>query len=733
MLGRSYIYLTGTPDQDGAGPGYVTDRMIGAGFSDGDEAIFASGGFDVFDGWGGSDLYAAGDGASLMIFHNEGPAAAFPVFVQKSDLAGFFIGFDVLANFEAYAGGPGADMLLLGPQDDTLDGGAGTDTINGGAGTDTLAFAGDAPGGVRVDLSRFAATDPWGFTDTVLFMENVIGTAWADTLAGDAGANLLDGGAGADVLSGGGGDDTLLGGEGNDVLADGEGADLLRGGAGDDVYAVSSLLSQVEEAAGGGQDTLFALVDGLLLADGVETGALLGGATLLRAHGAGAVLLANAALGSTLVGGAGADMLVGGALDDTLLGGAGADTLFGMGGADRLEGGAGDDLYRVSDAAAQVVEAADGGFDIVLAGADGVAMGAHVELGVLDGAARFLRGGDTGAALFANPLLGSTLEGGAGADVLVGGAFADTLLGGGGADVLFGMGGADVMEGGAGDDTYLPGDPSAAIVEAAGGGVDMAGFSAAGDWVLGAHVEFGLLSGEARVLRGNDTGASLVNFGTLAATLAGGAGDDSLLGGAAGGETLEGGGGRDVLNGMGGGDRMAGGAGDDTYVVTDARDVVAEAAGGGEDLAWVQADGWLAPEWVETAVLLGTARVMAGAAGRQVLGGNAALGSTLDGGAGDDVLLGTAFADVLRGGAGDDVLLAGGGADRLVLDAPGWGADAVHGLGAGFLLDFAGSGVAGRGEVALAAMDGFVLLETAQGSLALHGVGLAQVEAALLF
>ena len=750
-MGRSFIYLTGTPGQDAAGPGFLSAGMIGLGFSDEDEAIFASGGYDQYDGWGGQDLYAAGDGVTLFVFHDGGPAAAFPVWAQKTDPIGLFIGFDVLANFEAFAGGPGNDMLLLGPQDDMLDGGAGTDTLDGGAGTDILAFAADAPAGVRVDLSRFAATDPWGFTDTVLNIEDVLGTAWNDTLAGDAAANRLEGGAGNDLLSGGAGDDTLLGGAGNDtlageagndtldggagddMLADGGGADLLRGGAGNDAYAVSSLGTRIEEAPGEGWDTVFALADGLLLPDGVETGLLLGTATLLRGHDGGATLFANAALASTLLGGGGDDVLVGSAFADTLRGGAGNDTLQGAGGADRLEGGAGNDLYRLVDAAATVVEAADGGTDIVLAEADGITLAAQVEMGVLGGAARVLRAGDGGATLFANPLLGSVLEGGAGADMLVGGALADTLLGGAGADVLFGMGGADTLAGGAGDDTFLPGDPLAVIVEEAGGGTDIAGFSAAGDWVLGAHVEFGLLSGEARLLRGNDTGATLVNFGTLAAVLRGGAGDDSLVGGTAGGEVLQGGGGRDTLNGMGGGDSLAGGTGDDTYVVGDARDAVMEAAGGGEDLAWVQVDGWTVPEGVETAVLLGTARVLAGGAGRQVLGGNAALGSTLDGGAGDDILLGTAFADVLRGGAGDDLILAGGGADRLVMDAPGWGSDSVFGLEAGFVLDFARSDIAGRGAVTLSESGGVVLLQATQGSLALHGVTAMQVEAALVF
>lgn len=748
---RSFIYLTGTPGQDAAGPGHASAGMRGGSFSDGDEAIFASGGYDQYDGWGGTDLYAAGDGVSLILFHDGGPAAAFPVFVQKTDAGGLLAGFDVLANFEVFQGGAGSDLLFLGPQDDTVDGGAGADTLRGGAGRDTLAFLDDGPGGVRVELARFSATDQWGFADAVLEFENVSGTGWADRLTGDDGPNRLEGLGGNDILAGGAGndlllgdagddtlagddgDDTLEGGAGNDLLADGGGAGTLRGGEGDDVYFIASAAGRVEEAPGAGRDTLFALVDGLVLPDGVETGALTGAARALRAHDAGAVLLANAALPSTLEGGAGNDLLVGGALADLLRGGDGADTLLGGGGADTLEGGRGDDIYRVRDAGALVAEAAEGGFDMVVAEAEGLQLAPGVEMGVLDGPARLLRAGAAGAVLFANAALPSTLEGGGGNDTLVGGALADTLRGGDGADTLFGSGGADWLEGGAGDDTYLPGEPAARVVEAAGGGVDVAGFSAAGDWWLGAHVEFGLLSGAARTLHGNDTGATLANFGAGPAALIGGAGDDVVYGGGAGGDWLVGGGGRDVLNGMGGGDWLLGGPGDDSFVIGDAGDAVVEAAGEGEDLAWVRVDGWTVPEGVETAVLLDGARRLLGGAGRQVLAGNALLASTLDGGAGDDLLLGTPFADRLRGGPGNDAMVGGGGADVVVLDAPGWGADSVSGLGEGFVLDLRGSGVAGRWAATLAATAGGVLLETAAGSLLVGGATPAQVEAGLLF
>ncbi len=56
-------------------------------------------------------------------------------------------------------------------------------------------------------------------TDSLDGIENLSGTASADSLTGDDGANLLKGGAGDDLLVGGAGDDTLDGGEGVDTAS----------------------------------------------------------------------------------------------------------------------------------------------------------------------------------------------------------------------------------------------------------------------------------------------------------------------------------------------------------------------------------------------------------------------------------------------------------------------------------------------------------------------------------
>jgi Ca2+-binding RTX toxin-like protein len=78
--------------------------------------------------------------------------------------------------------------------------------------------------------------------DTLVDVENLLGSAHADTLVGDEHANTLGGEGGHDLLSGLSGDDALNGGDGDDVLEGGIGNDHLTGGVGDDVFRFNRML-----------------------------------------------------------------------------------------------------------------------------------------------------------------------------------------------------------------------------------------------------------------------------------------------------------------------------------------------------------------------------------------------------------------------------------------------------------------------------------------------------------
>nr|WP_103466445.1 type I secretion C-terminal target domain-containing protein [Pseudomonas putida] len=130
-------------------------------------------------------------------------------------------GHDVLV------GGAGNDQLYGGNGDDLLIGGAGNDLLDGGAGNDIASYA-SATSAVTVDLSLGGPQNTHGAgIDTLVSIENLIGSDYNDTLIGNAGDNVLDGGLGNDVLKGGDGNDTLIGGPGDDIMTGGNGNDTF--------------------------------------------------------------------------------------------------------------------------------------------------------------------------------------------------------------------------------------------------------------------------------------------------------------------------------------------------------------------------------------------------------------------------------------------------------------------------------------------------------------------------
>jgi Ca2+-binding RTX toxin-like protein len=114
-------------------------------------------------------------------------------------------------------GGLGDDIVNGGDGNDLLEGGRGRDQLNGGNGIDTASYA-SSRDGVNVNLQAGTASGSDASGDRLTSIENLVGSAWADTLTGNSGANDLSGGGGNDVLRGLGGADRLWGGSGNDTF-----------------------------------------------------------------------------------------------------------------------------------------------------------------------------------------------------------------------------------------------------------------------------------------------------------------------------------------------------------------------------------------------------------------------------------------------------------------------------------------------------------------------------------
>jgi len=263
-------------------------------------------------------LPAAGNGAWRLIWDTGGRDT---ISADPGNTAGVTIDLRAATLEYAFGGGgfisrtngiSGGFTIAHGVQIENAIGGAGDDTfrgnrawnhITGGDGVDTW-LADLDPAGVTIQLGAGWGQDGWGGFDTLIGIENVVGTAFNDTLVGSDVGNMLVGGGGDDWIVGLGGDDILEGGDGINVLIGGDGIDLAS-------YQSHAEGLWIDLAAGvysapGVWDVFFESIEGA-------------------------------------VGGSGDDSMFGRATDDVLRGGGGNDILVGHGGADRLEGGAGSD------------------------------------------------------------------------------------------------------------------------------------------------------------------------------------------------------------------------------------------------------------------------------------------------------------------------------------------------------------------------------------------------------
>ena len=532
-------------------------------------------------------------------------------------------GSDTLIGIENLVGSALNDTLIGDGGDNVIEGGLGNDNLTGGSGSDTASYAGAAAAvAVSLALQGAAQNTVNAGNDTLNGFENLLGSAFNDSLTGDATANTLSGGAG---------DDTL-----NPGSNAGGAIDLLDGGAGLDVASFAGQTAAVVATLNGATDAI-ATVGGVTVATLRNVEGLTGGS--------GADTLTGDSGNNVIDGGLGDDVLVGGAGIDTVSfasrgsagitvnlatltaqnTGAGNDTISGFEnvrgttGNDSITGDANDNTFFDT-----------GGFDIYngAAGSDTVdysAATSTVTVSLLTTVAQntgTFGGTDTitnmenlvGSLLFANTLTGNTaanrLVGGSALDTIVGNAGADTIIGGDGDDVLLGGtsaalddGSADVLEGGAGSD-YLSGG------------------------------------------QGNDI-------------LRGGDGDDNLIGGV--GNTA-----RQFFTGVDGGDdTYDGGNGTDiAFLIYDGRlGVGASTTGINFDIGSLAGNSAITFNGVNVGSMTSIERVtFRGTQVNDVVKGGGTLDS-LFGAAGDDTLDGWYGNDTLEGGAGNDTLIGGEGLD----------------------------------------------------------------------
>ncbi|WP_077037069.1 calcium-binding protein, partial [Pelomonas sp. KK5] len=251
-----------------------------------------------------------------------------------------------------------------------------------------------------------------------------------------------------------------------------------------------------------------------------------------------------------------------------------------------------------------------------------------------------------------------TILGGAGDDDLYGGEGADNIAGNGGDDLIVaGNGGGGTLSGGAGNDRIFGSDGDDTI--SGGDGADQIWALAGNDVIdAGAGDDF-VDAGD-----GNDT----VYGGAGADTLYGGRGNDTIYGHYASGlaaqpaddnasDFIYGEQGDDELHGNGGDDYIDGGFGADRIFGEAGNDELHQGYGQGGSIDGGDGDDLLVGSDDGADTLLGGA----GNDRLQGLAGN----DQLNGGDGQDVLEGGAGDDLLEGGAGADLMVGGAGNDRL--------------------------------------------------------------------
>jgi Ca2+-binding RTX toxin-like protein len=316
------------------------------------DTFTGSGADETFRGMAGNDTMDGGSGSDWVSYQFEifglelsQTLSAVTVNLGAGMATDGFGDADTLSNIENVAGGTLGDTLTGDASNNIFRGMAGNDTIDGGAGANTADYSRDKGYGdsvflnggnaVVVNLGTGTATDGFGNTDTLTNIQNIIGTAFGDTITGDGNGNALDGGDGNDSLSGSLGFDSITGGLGNDTIGGGDQGDLLSGGDGNDLINGGMGLDTID--GGIGNDTINS---------GVGNDSVTGGTGFDELHGFdGNDTLGGGDQGDLMFGELGDDVLNGGMGLDTIDGGAGNDTITGGLGGDSLTGGADADTF----------------------------------------------------------------------------------------------------------------------------------------------------------------------------------------------------------------------------------------------------------------------------------------------------------------------------------------------------------------------------------------------------
>lgn len=423
----------------------------------GNDTAFLGAGDDVFvwDPGDGSDIVEGQAGSDILRFNGANVNEAFDVSANGGrvrffrNIGNITMDFDDVERLEVNALG-GADTInvndLTGTDlsqvvlnlanNGTGDGVVDAIAINGTAGNDLINASSSSDGIVITGLAANITIVGAERTDTLA----INGLAGADTIdASGLAANLLQ-----LTLNGGLGNDRFFGSAGNDTINGGDGEDIAFMGAGDDTFIWNPGDDSDTVEGQDGFDTL--LFNGANVAEAFDVSAN-GGRVRLFRNVANVTMDLNGVERLNLNALGGADTitindLIGTDMSQVVLdlgntGDGVRDTVI-------VNGTNGDDVVAVarSNAGIEVIGLAP---SVTIANAE---IGDNLTINTLGG-------DDVVVAAGLPAVIGLTIAGGDGDDVIQGGDGNDTLLGGAGDDVLVGNGGLDVLDGGAGNNIVI--------------------------------------------------------------------------------------------------------------------------------------------------------------------------------------------------------------------------------------------------------------------------------------
>lgn len=681
--------ITGSPGDDTIEGRGGNDRLNGLEGNDslsggeGDEWLFGGPGDDTLDGGSGNDWASYGNSnravtANLNTGVATGEGTDTLIDIENIEGSRFndHLTGDSLANW--LRGNGGSDTLIGGGGNDILEGGWGAEAahLQGGDGDDVLSAygSGTLDGGDGRDVVRFAwiyggvdfdwstgiyferRTPANSYLQTLLSIEEVVGSWGDDVIRGDANDNVIVCGSGSDTLYGGGGDDVLHVGDthwnqlkGSEIHGDiGTDTVVYKRNRGEVYVQLNDEPNSYSVFYGDLADKLYG-VEKITFNDGTFNVA-----DVATARG---VFRGNDS----------PNWMVGSSDPDTLEGFGGDDTLAGGLGDDRLDGGAGYDTanYRHSLQGVTV--------NLSTGQASGHGNDALISM-------EGIWGSD-----YADQLTGDDQD-----NELIGHDGNDTLVGGGGNDGFSGGAGADSQDGGDGNDWMtLSLDNDTAN---GGAGWDSASFE---DALV--SVEFDLATG---IVTSREDPARAAEITLISIEQIGGSFEDDVIRGDAGHNNIFGDYGNDTLYGGAGDDVLDGGAEDFFFnskgsFKTDNNNVIY--GGDGVDTvlyhgsrqhvlihARADADSYRVSIGASYDILYGVEKIqftegtfdLSDLAAPEGLYVGSDQNDSLMGSSADDTMEGLAGSDRLDGQDGDDSISGGAGDDSL---SGGLGNDSLDG------------------------------------------------------